>query len=292
LANEPIRNPALIAALDAAVARGDRGVLALICRHSGLPGPRPNFPLAAALGRHVASYGARADALLRELCAGSPDAAPAGAAEYLPICGAQALAARYLAQDRPQEALSLLRAMAEDTRRLVREGVIAALSEIAHARAGELVSALRAWTDEYLPAAVALEGLSTRGVLDRISTPEELLSRLDEAFILLEGASRSDQRSQGYRELVRTLADASANIMGRFADKAGPLLEARAATAEEDLRALLESAVEQGRRQGQAGSRFAELEKSLEASAPPRRDPRTYVGPTRQRGQKGAKKRR
>jgi hypothetical protein len=289
-ANEPLRNPELVAALDAAVLRGDRTVFALLCRHSGLPGPRPNWKLAAAVGRHIASHGQRADALIRDLAGAAPSSSRDTTWEYLPICAAQALAARSLVGPAMDASLPLLRDLAEDTRHLVRDGVVAALVEVGRARPVELVSALAGWMDGYLPAAVALQAMTTRAWLDVVPGPGEILARHDEAFQLLEGASRADQRSQGYRTLLRAISESAAHVMGRFPGAAAELLAARAATAAPDLREALQRTVAEGRRQGQASSGLADVEKSLEASAPPRRDPRTYVGPTRKRGQKGAKR--
>jgi hypothetical protein len=288
-AQEPLRNPALASAIDAAVSRGDTAVFALLCRHSGLPGPRPNLKLAAAVGRHIAAHGPRGDALIRALAAARPGPYPEGTSEFLPICAAQALAARY-AEEPTGEPLVLLRAVAEDTRHLVREGAIAGLLAMAAARPVDLVPLLASWMDGYLASAVALAALGSRAWLDRLPRPDELLARLDQAFELLEGASRSDQRSQGYRTLLRAISDASAHFVARFPNATAERLAARAATAAPDLREALQRTIDEGRRQGQAGARFTEVERGLEASAPPRRDPRTYVGPTRQRGQKGSKK--
>jgi hypothetical protein len=102
---------------------------------------------------------------------------------------------------------------------------------------------------------------------------------MDRAFSLIESASRADQRSQGYRTLLETLSVAPFRATDRFAATLG-WLEGRAATTVPDLRRSFEKLIRQS-----AGPRES-IEQALAKSAKPRRDPRTYVGPTRQRGSK------
>ena len=105
---------------------------------SGLPGPRANAQLAWAVGSALASEGARADALVAELVAIDAQRAPAGnAAEFLPVVAAFALVARYLAGYRPGPTLEQLRVLAEDTRHLVRSGVVQALEILGRGHQGD-----------------------------------------------------------------------------------------------------------------------------------------------------------
>ncbi|HEX9406710.1 MAG TPA: hypothetical protein VF975_05290, partial [Thermoanaerobaculia bacterium] len=85
LRGEPIRNPALVAEIESAVARRSyRDLFARLCRSSGLPGPRPNHKLAWAVGEAIAKHARRADALVAELCSIDAERAPAkSAAEFL-----------------------------------------------------------------------------------------------------------------------------------------------------------------------------------------------------------------
>jgi hypothetical protein len=275
-----VRNPAIAAAIDDAVMRGDRRLFDLLCRGSGLPGPRPNHALAQAAGRQIASLGRRADALVGELCAFDIRRAPAGTPmEMLPIVGAMALARRYASGDRPEEALDSLRTLAEDPRHVVRDGVSVALCEAAAARGDSVAADLGSWMDGYLPAAVAIEALTSRRALDRLRRADLLVEILDRAFSLVEGAARADQRSQGYRTLLETLPLASARAINRF-PAAIDWLEIRATTGSPDLRRAIEKLSEHGI------GRSESVEQALAKSAKPRRDPRTYVGPTRQRGSK------
>jgi hypothetical protein len=107
---------------------------------------------------------------------------------------------------------------------------------------------------------------------------------LEEAFDLAERAPRADQRSQGYRLLVKSLADAPARLLDRFPQATLAWLEGKAVTRDVDLRGALSDLVRQARSRGHGAGVLSKLEQALAASAPPRRDPKTYVGPTRKRG--------
>jgi hypothetical protein len=282
--NEPLRNPDIALELERAVARGSYDQLfALFCRFSGLPGPRANMRLASAVGQAVAAYGSRADRLVTALRSVSRErGSEKGPREFLPIVGAFCLAARFDVGTEPDAALAELRTLAEDPRHLIREGVAHALGEVAPMRGDELVRLLGKWTDGYLSAAVALEAISARSWLDALRTPDEAVSRLDESFSLVENAPRADQRSQGYRTLMITLPAACAKILDRFPEATVRWLEARAATDHVELREALGALASRAR-----GHTVGELERFgqiLQENAPPRRDPKTYVGPTRKRG--------
>ena len=280
-----IRNPALVAELETALARRNYAALfALLRRLSGLPGPRANDHLAWAFGEEVARVGAKGDDLIRELCAMNASRAPAGTdSEFLPIVGAACIGAR-LALQPDAELLERLRLLAEDQRHRIRDGVCRALVEASRAQGDALADRLSAWTDGYLSAAVVLDALTTRSWLDRSKTATTVLSRLEEAFSLAESAPRADQRSQGYRLLVKALAEAPTRLLDRFPAAALTWLEAKAATSDVALRATLSELLRMARSRGHGASKLEKVEQALTASAPPRRDPKTYVGPTRKRG--------
>lgn len=283
-----LRDPALIQALDAAVTEAEfRELFELLSRKSGLPGLRPNMPLAIAVAEHIASYGKKGNGLVRELVGMDEDRAPADTSrEFLPVCGAFALAARWKAKVDPKGAMAGLHAMAEDNRRLVRDAVVQALRMMASGGEEDWLTSLSSWTDGYLHAVVVLDAISDRHVLDRLTNPELVLARLEEAFRLAEGAPRAHQRSQGYRVLVGVLGEAPARIMSRFPDPVAAWLQERAATKSVDLRESIQRGIEQARRAGHGEARVEGISRALEESAPPRRDPLTYVGPTRGRGRK------
>jgi hypothetical protein len=279
-----LRNAAIASELDRAIARGSHAELfALLRRFSGLPAPRANEKLAWGVAHAVGAFGPRADALVRDLCTPARDPEK-GTAEFLPIVGAFCVAVRFASGARADAALRDLRPLAEDARHLVRAGVVAALVEMGRSAGDELTSALAEWTDGYLSASVALEAMATRSWLDGLRSAEAVLQRFDEAFALVEAAPRADQRSQGYRELLKTLPEASARLTDRFADATVTWLESKAGTEHVELREALAELVRRIGSHGHARGRLERFEKLFAASAPPRRDPKTYVGPTRQRG--------
>ena len=282
---ELIRNRALVAELESALTRRNYAALfALLRRLSGLPGPQANDTLAWAFGQEVARAGPRAEELVKELCAMSAARAPAGTdSEFLPMVGAACIGAR-LAEGPDAALLDRLRVLAEDPRHRVRDGVCRALVEASRARGDDLADLLSAWTDGYLGAAVALEALTARTWLDRSKSPAVVLGRLEEAFDLAERAPRADQRSQGYRLLVKSLAEAPARLLDRFPQATLAWLESKAVTNDVALRGALSDLLVNARARGHGAGSLERLEQVLAASAPPRRDPRTYVGPIRKRG--------
>jgi len=285
--SEPLRNPVIAAALDGALSGNSGPFFSQVCRFSGLPGPRPNWKLAWSVGYAIAAAGPRGDRLLTELVSLDLRRAPAGTVEeFLPLIAALSLGARFLNGAKPAPLLRDMRLLAEDARHLVREAVVVALGEMGRSRGDELVPALASWTDGYLSATVALQALTQRHWLDAMKSPTDMLLRFDEAFSLVEAATRSDQRSQGYRALVKSLAEAPARAMDRFPDETLAWIATRVATSDVELHATLGTYLEKARARGHGPGRLENVEGQLQAAAPPRRDPKTYVGPTRQRGAK------
>ncbi len=181
----------------------------------------------------------------------------------------------------------MLQKMAEDPRRLVRAGVVTALRRVAHGSADALVEDLHAWTDGYLQAAVAIEAIADRSVLDQVSSATGVLARLSEAFALVEAAPRAHQRTQGYRDVLRALSEAPSAMMSRFGQATSLWLEEHAKVEAPDLREAISKAAALARKHGH---RTDHVEDALDRSAPPRRDPLTYVGPTRGRGKKARRR--
>jgi hypothetical protein len=72
--------------------------------------------------------------------------------------------------------------------------------------------------------------------------------------------------------------------MDRFPQATVAWLESKAGTEHVELREALGQLVSTARARGHAAGRLERFERLLDASAPPRRDPKTYVGPTRKRG--------
>ena len=199
------------------------------------------------------------------------------------MVGAACIGAR-LAEKPDAALIAELRALADDPRHRVREAVSRSLIDASRARGDEIAHLLSAWTDGYLGATVALEALTARIWLDRAKSVDRALSRLDEAFGLAERASRSDQRSQGYRALVKVLGEAPARMLDRFPRETLVWLESKADTRDVALRGAMSELLRTARSRGHGASSLEKVEKVFAESAPPRRDPKTYVGPTRKRG--------
>ena len=77
-----------------------------------------------------------------------------------------------------------------------------------------------------------------------------MLARLEEAFGLAEAAPRADQRSQGYRLLLKSLAEAPARLMDRFPQPTLDWLEPKAATRDVALRSAMSELLDKARSRG------------------------------------------
>jgi hypothetical protein len=273
-----IRSERLSAALDRALSAGDAaGFFELLRRGSGLPGPRPNLDLARAVGHALARHEGRADRLVAELFRSDE--------EYLRVVAAMTLAARSLAARRARvdEALAGLQALAEDPRRLVRDGVVEALRVRLAALGEPAVVDLAAWTDGYLQAHVALEALADRTWLTTLSTSASLLARLDEAFVLADASPRSAERTQGMRALRQGMPAQIAVFAARFPETLA-WLSGKTASARPETREVVAAAIAALRRSVISDVEAGRLSALLAASGKPRRDADRVVHGTRRRG--------
>ncbi|MCC6643998.1 MAG: hypothetical protein IT374_00285 [Polyangiaceae bacterium] len=277
-----LKSEQLRAALDRYLASGDRLVFSLLTRHGGLPGPKPNHELAAAFASELLGRGRAGDGVLRELLAGDADTVRATLpVVFLPVVGAHALAARLAAGFDARASAAALSDLASDVRKVVRDGVVAALVGVA-GRVDLLgVPELR---EGFLAKSVLLEALSTRSVCDRVARPAELVALLDAAATEIVDAPRSSERSQGRRRLLEAIGE-TAPVFFRFPEARAWLIGA-AGTPSPELRLALERVVSTVQRQGVASSELDPVRAALDASAPTRRDPLSYKGPTRGRGRK------
>ena len=279
-----IRSDRLAAALDRALAGGDLADLFdLLRRGSGLPGPRPNFELARAVGQTLARHEGRADRLVAALAADDHD-------EYFRIVAAMAFAARSLpgpdprrARPRVEEALADLQELAEDPRHLVRTGIVDALRMRLTALGEPAVVDLAAWTDGYLQAHVALEALADRTWLTTLPSGESVIARLDEAFALADASPRSAERSQGMRTLRQGMPAQIATFAARFPETLA-WLEKKTASARPETREVVAGAIRALRRVVLSDVEAGRLQALLDASGKPRRDADRVVHGTRRRG--------
>jgi hypothetical protein len=202
------------------------------------------------------------------------------------MCGVAAIGARASTDPAAMRALATLHDCAEDLRYRVREQVIEALARIGEARGEPLVHDLASWMDGFFHAAAVLEALRNTQWLAKIASADIVLERLDEAFVLLRDAKRADARYPGFKALVEALVTSPAEAAARFGVPVFDLLAKWSASKDPDLRALVERVLRTPKLAGRFASEIARIRLALTATEAPRRDPRSYVGPTRRRGQK------
>jgi hypothetical protein len=273
-----LKNPRLDAALEAALRGSPPGALfAEMERGSGLPGPRANADLAAAVAARVAAAGRRGDGLLRALLDGP---------EFAVVVAVHAFAARWRAGVDAPGASQALQDLCEHQSAHVR----AAIVDVVRARLGAgaaALSELDAWLDGFLQAHTVLAALVDRETLAAMGAGQgsEVIARLDTAFSLADSAPRAADRSQGLRTLRRDLPAQIAAVGRRWPDETMAWVEARSAAKHPETRAVLARTLELMRAQLAPAER-ARLAGALSASAKPPRDPSRIVQGTRRRGKR------
>jgi hypothetical protein len=274
--NELLRSERIQAALDSTLAGGDqRDLLELIERSSGYPGPRPNVDLAKAVGAALAGAGKPGLQLTTFLLADKN--------EYFNRIGLMALATRASNPKDKSGAFDAIHDRADEPRKSARDAVIDAVSIVLVARGEEAVPLLAAYTDGYLHAYVALEALTRRVVLDRLTSPAELLLRLGEAFDLADVSPRAAERSQGVRLLREGFPGQISRTAHRF-EEVLDWLEIQLAKKRPETRQVLEETLVALRKASLSEAATARLRAVHAASAPIPRDLARIVQGTRKRG--------
>jgi hypothetical protein len=183
------------------------------------------------------------------------------------------------------EMLAALQELAEDSRAVVRAGVIDAVRTLLAADLPATLVDLHDWMDGFLQAHVALEALVDRQILAAVHRPEPIRELLDAAFELADAAPRAADRWQGVRTLRDGLPAQIATFAGRFSEIYDWVL-ARATAQRPETREVLESTVSA---LGRASIRKADtdaLRDALAKSAKAPRDPSRIVHGTRRRGKR------
>lgn len=266
--------------LEAAI-RGDRkAFFDRLARASRLPGTKPNLELAKEVGDLM--QGKNALALATRMTALHADEAPGGTSlEFLPVVGVYALGAIATAQDdRARDAtFTTLHDASEDLRFRVRDAVPEAIARIGARHPDWTLRNLASWMDGFFHAAAVLRALANAEFLHAIREPGDLVLRIEEGFATLEDAPRAAARYPGFKALVDAFAVGVPKMAARFPAPVLDLLEKLAATKDPVLRDLI----------GQVARACKDADRvfsALEKTEPPRRDPRTDVGPTRRRGKR------
>ncbi|MEZ4298801.1 MAG: hypothetical protein R3B70_27875 [Polyangiaceae bacterium] len=271
-------DPRIEASLARALANQDfRDLLERASPAMGLPGPRPRLEVVRELGAAIARDRARGRELARVL--GSSER------EEARLIACASFAAFILAGGSRRDMLADLQELAEDPRATVRAGVIDAVRTLLADDLATTLSDLRAWTDGFLQAHVALEAIIDRKILATVPTSEPALALLDAAFHLADDAPRAADRWQGVRTLRQGLPAQIAAIAGRF----GELFEwvlARAAAQRPETREVMEKTVAELARASFRKSEVDALRDALTRSEKAPRDPSRIVHGTRKRGRR------
>ena len=177
-------------------------------KHSGLPGPRANLELVAA----VVEEG---DADVLWHLSGSKD-------EYLALCGTAGLGRIALLE--PDTVMSWLRERASDPRWRVREGAAMALQRIGRENMLMLLAEMKQWMhgDAFVQRAV-VAGLCEPPILKNNVEVVQVLEILDHITSSL--ATSTDRRSDGFRALRQALGYGWSVAAAAAPDNALPYLE-------------------------------------------------------------------
>lgn len=271
-ADKPSR---LEAAIDTALTTGSLiELLDVLDRRSNLPGTKPNLDFARVVGLAIASRRGRADGLARALLGHT--------SEYPLIVGAQVLAQRALAGVDTRKAMEQLHDLAGEPRHLVRIGVVSAVRDVMLAKGDDVLPEFAAWTDGYLHAHVVLEALSDRQVLDKLRSADELLARLDEAFVLADESPRAAERSQGLRSLREAMPTQVAVMAARFGEVID-WVERQTSKQRPETREVVRNMIAALRKANLKNAEASRLLGALDATAKPPRNPDRIVEGTRKR---------
>lgn len=216
-------------------------------KHSGLPGPRANLELVAAVAEE-----ADADRLWRY--SASPD-------EFLALCGTAGLGRIALLE--PDTVLKWLGELASDPRWRVREGVAMALQRIGRDDMASLLTEMREWArgDYYLQRA-GVAALCEPALLKTNADAVAVLEVLDHVTASL--ADATDRKDAGFRVLRQTLGYGWSVAAAAAPQNARPYFEKWLRSNDKDVLWVMRSNL--------AKARIAALRESLTArSAPARR---------------------
>jgi HEAT repeat protein len=168
-----------------------------LLENSGLPGPRANLELAAAVAEEADA------ATLRGWAALGPEVAPYGSgAEFLPVCGVIGLG-RLLAEGH-RSVLAELREHASDPRWRIREAVVIALQRFGDSDLPSLLKAMEEWASgTALERRAAVAALCEPRLLRDLDHTAEVLRLLDR--VTAELPSSRERGDDAFRALRQAL---------------------------------------------------------------------------------------
>jgi hypothetical protein len=280
-ADEGFQSEALRAALRDALAGRPAELERLLARNGAVVLAKPNLKLAAAFGAEVAGLPGNVGPLLSRL--GGDDAAPDTDRAFLPIAAAHGWAARLRAGREVEAAWAALAELAADERAPVRIGARDALALLTNREGDtdELVARGLSWLDaddrelRFGSSAMLVEVLGEKRVLALVRDREQLLDYLGRALSEVADANRSAERSDGRRRLLLSLPKTLAAVVAQFTEAHAWLEIACSEADRPDVRKVLSDALVKLRTRENAsdGGVVGHLQRTLEASAKPLRDP-------------------
>jgi hypothetical protein len=214
-------------------------------KHSGLPGPRANLELVAAVAEE-----ADADRLWR--LSASQD-------EFLALCGTAGLGRIALIE--PDTVIKWLHELASDPRWRVREGVAIALQRLGKEDMSRLLAVMKAWAREapYVQRAV-VAGLCEPAILKRNEDVVAVLAILDGITRSVSLSALNDRRDDGFEALRKALGYGWSVAAAAAPRNAAPYLEKWIRSTDRDVAWIMKS--------NMGKARMAPLRERLIAKAP------------------------
>ncbi len=286
------KREALVAVFDEALRGTTRPLYNHLARNSSLPSPRPNEGLMTDFADMCQTRGKSVDALLETMVTIDADFAQGGTEfEFVPMCAVVGIGARAAAGDKEYpKLLELLHAACDDMRFKVRDTVALALARIGATRGDTLLHEVAPFMDGFHHAAAVLRALAVPGWLTQINDSATVVERLSQGFWLLDKARRSDSRTPGYKALVDAIMVTPGVVAARFGVPVFDAMVTWCKSTEPVLRDAIENNMKGTRLTGRHQADILRVRLALDGTSPVRRDPLTYVGPTRRRGKpKGIK---
>ena len=199
-------------------------------KHSGLPGPRANLELVAAVAEE-----ADPDRLWR--LSASRD-------EFLALCGTAGLGRVALME--PETVMTWLRELASDPRWRVREGVAMALQRLGRENMSRLIAEMRVWSrgDAFVQRAV-VAGLCDPPILKTNGDTVEVLAILDAITGML--ASSTDRKHEGFRVLRQALGYGWSVAAAAAPQNATPYLDKWLRSTDKDVAWVMQSNLKKAR---------------------------------------------
>jgi hypothetical protein len=202
-------------------------------RHSGLPGPRANLELVAAVAEE-----ADADRLWR-LSASSD--------EFLALCGTAGLGRIALME--PETVMTWLRELAADPRWRVREGVALALQRFGREDMDRLLAEMKIWAgDAPLVQRAAAAALCEPALLERTEVAVEVLVILDR--ITKSMGAEADRKNEGFRALRKTLGYCWSVAAAAAPQNASPYIQKWLQSTDKDIAWVMKSNLSKARMAG------------------------------------------